>query len=106
MIRRVDKEEAMEGRRMAAALLRSGEFRQIRGQYEDGNGGCCALGACKEALIRGGREFRDSHLVFTYVMTNMGLSSEQYNHIMAMNDWAFASLPAIADHIESLPEAT
>jgi|SRR5215472_9687548 len=81
--------------------LRAGKDRQIRGQYEDGKGGVCAMGLADLILSEHGLKHRSAKMRKLHAF--FGITSAAEEHIMELNDrrgWSFAM---IADYIEKLP---
>ena len=83
------------------AALRSGEHRQC--QYslravDDGQVGYCALGVLVKILNKNDRRWR--RLSMDSIRKRTGLTTEQYQYVVDLNDHYDKPFPEIADYVE------
>lgn len=82
-----------EPKRLWLTALRSGDYYQIQGEYEDGGGGCCVGGVLwSVSPLRS-----DNWLLALLEWT--GLDPEAWGLVVGMND-SGSTFPELADWIE------
>jgi hypothetical protein len=83
------------------ARLRAGEDKQIRGNYEDGKGGVCAIGLADRILAEHG--IKSAWVRMGKLHSYFGITLGDEGRIMELNDYQRWSFPMIADYVEKLP---